>query len=278
MQTIQDQTQLHEILDVLRQKPAGPKNHKTSLSTLQRILFVITITSVVGSVTIAMLSKISWIPLTSAMIWSLGSLGIGELGCLLMSASIAWSLLREISQPLSTVRNPAIQVDYLRISQLRTFPVKELEYLSQRLQLEAEQLRSQFGLFVGAIDKVGIIPLVVGSAYTFWKWKHDAGLGSNFITVGLAGLISSYLFGMFLTVKSHRVDVCAQLLKLATSKDEPCVTSSDLSCQSNRFSARAVSPLAFDGLDSDRMLDGRLTDKTSRVPKDPTQTYPIASR
>lgn len=181
---------------MLRVLPAGPKNRKTYLATLDRIILALSVTSLVGSLIIAMLGKISWIPRATAVIWSFGLLGIGELGYLVMSALIAWSTLKEISKPLSTVRGSAIQLDYLRLSQLRTFPIKDLEYLGERLQLEAEQLRSRLGLMVGAIDKVGIIPLVVGSMYTAWKLVHEAGLQGSFITIGLALLTLFYLMGM----------------------------------------------------------------------------------
>jgi hypothetical protein len=220
MQTIQESRQIAEILDLLCTEPPRHRNSKAQLSTFFKICFAVLIVSAVGSVIVAALAKFGWMLRAEAIDWSYGLLGISELSALTMSVTIAWSFPKEMNQPLARARSSALQIDYLLISQLRSLPSQYLEYLSERLQLEVEQLRSRVGLAVGSLDKVGIVPLLVGTAYTLWKSRLEANLRPSYITIGFAFLTSLYGMGLWLFVKSYRADQHAQLLKLAVSEDD----------------------------------------------------------
>ena len=80
MPAIKDLTHLNEILAVLNRRPAGPKNRRSYFSTFEQILSGLSIASLVGSIIIVLLAKISWMPRASAMAWSFGLLGFGEIG------------------------------------------------------------------------------------------------------------------------------------------------------------------------------------------------------
>jgi hypothetical protein len=217
MQSTQESRQIAEILDLLCTEPARHRNSKSQLPRFFKIFLIVLIASAVGSVVVVAVAKFGWMPRAEAIGWSYGLLGFSELSALMMSLSIAWSFPREMNQSLARVRSSTLQIDHLLISRLRSFPSQDLEYLSERLQLEAEQLRSRVGLAVGALDKVGIIPLLAGSAYTLWKFHLEANFRHIYINIGLAFLTSFYGMGLWLFPKSYRADQHAQLLKSAAS-------------------------------------------------------------
>jgi hypothetical protein len=56
-----------------------------------------------------------------------------------------------------------------------------LEYAAERLVLEAEQLRSRLGMLIGVVDKVGIIPMTVGTVISSYKFVAEANVRPSYI-------------------------------------------------------------------------------------------------
>jgi hypothetical protein len=176
--------------------------------------------SVVLAVLVGLGNKFSLISRNAAILVSSLLLLLAQVVYLLRVVGMTWSALKEVTpnSGVPQVRVNVIQLDYQRLGQLRAFTNEELRYVAERLQLEAEHMRSRLGLLLGTIDKVGIIPLVVGSAYGVWKLVHEASLSLTGVMAVLAGLTFFYLIGMVVFIKGHRLDELAQLTNFASSE------------------------------------------------------------
>jgi hypothetical protein len=131
--------------------------------------------------------------------------------------------VRLFTQPVASflrMRIHPVKRDYELLSRLRDFPTTDLRFVRARLQNEAEQLRGRIGILVGAIDKIGIVPLVAGGIVSGWKFAHDANPKPGYLEICVAGLGLFYLLGVNLTLASHRIDQFAQLLELAIPDQE----------------------------------------------------------
>ena len=125
---------------------------------------------------------------------------------------------KDLSQPVSSLlkhRSAVILHDRKLLQQLRQMPRSELSFLSDRLQLEADHLRSRVGLLVGGIDKVGTVPLVIGAIVSGWKFLHEKQLAPGLLEIAVAGVAFLYLVGVIFTLTSHRLDELAHLIRAA---------------------------------------------------------------
>ena len=121
---------------------------------------------------------------------------------------------REISNPLVEVFNDDID----RITELaRDYRMHHLKYAQESYSLMGEQLRSRISLLVGAIDKVGIIPLGI-TAYISWtKALKDGLIVFGGIEWVLAGLVLLYLLALRMNATAQWMDRMSLLYKQALS-------------------------------------------------------------
>jgi hypothetical protein len=119
-----------------------------------------------------------------------------------------------------------------------TYERHDLEYAHERVALEAAQGRSWNALFVGALDKIGIIPLLVAAYISWQKLRAEqplvlsdlAGLEwSVMVTLGFVFLLSMSQYGTYL-----QLDRFCLVLKHAVEKKklEPPARNADTSIQS----------------------------------------------
>jgi len=62
--------------------------------------------------------------------------------------------------------------DYEFSNSLMHFSKEELLYVSKRLSLEIEQMKKRIKMFIGPIEKIGMIPGVVSGALLFFKYSE----------------------------------------------------------------------------------------------------------
>lgn len=91
---------------------------------------------------------------------------------------------------------------------------KHLRYAAQYFALSAEQLRTRIGLLVGAIEKVGLIPLGVTTYLSITKLAKEGAVfgGAEWF---LLGLILFYLFSVRMGLVAQWLDRTALLFRAA---------------------------------------------------------------
>ncbi|MBB6144306.1 hypothetical protein HNQ77_002258 [Silvibacterium bohemicum] len=149
---------------------------------------------------------------------SIVSLAIAEVGFWIMAARNAWSGFREADQNVTRRNSSAILADVRLISVCRTLSTDELSFLSKRIQLNADQLRSRIGFLIGPVDKVGTVPLAIGTIWALLKAPEVTQAKTPVTIIVLFGLVLFYLTALLFTMRSHRIDECAQVLELAESQ------------------------------------------------------------
>lgn len=215
-------TLLEELIEVLSQ-PISFKFYETKF---QKVLLGATILFLITGIIIGIL--INWIRLPA---W------VGQVGLLMLLGAIIGSVLFQISvigpelvklrHTEKTLLDPVIrnfdnEVD--RIAQLsKNFQQHHLEYAQARVSLATSHLRSRIALTVGALEKVGVVPLVVVAYFSLRKivmpGEYKSLSDSMVIFSGLEWilvvLISLYLLSVHMIIVCQRLDQMSLALKHA---------------------------------------------------------------
>jgi hypothetical protein len=134
-------------------------------------------------------------------------------------------LLRPVRTFFSAA-NPNIVHDYGTLTELRQYDPVTLEFLAERLKLEVSQFRKRIGYIAPGIEKVGFLPSAVAGILSFLKliqnkdfpsWLH---LPPGFVVGIVAAIGVTYLSGSILTIASQRIEQLAQLISLASGKED----------------------------------------------------------
>lgn len=153
---------------------------------------------------------------------SLISLVIAMAGSAIYQLAVVFpmlKMLRHSEQSLSTPATERFNNDIDRISSLaRDFEKHHLEYARDRLSLIADQLRNRISFLVGAIEKVGILPLAVTGYLSAEKVLADPKLASSGIEWAFGALIALYLMAIHLLVVSQQLDRLVLIVRHAANK------------------------------------------------------------
>jgi hypothetical protein len=170
----------------------------------------------------AFLSRFSGNMRSKVVLLSYIFLAASELGFVVQALRSSFSAIKLVGRPVHSVLKtlgPPLNHDYELLLRLRSYDKPSLEFMSRRLTMEADQFRSRIGIFVGAIEKVGIVPLAVGAFITGWKFKEDTHPPLSYIVVGVAGMLLLYLLGVILTMSSSKLEKLADLVTMAAEKE-----------------------------------------------------------
>lgn len=125
---------------------------------------------------------------------------------------------REVSNPLVSDFNKDIDL----ISELaRDYQNHHLAYARDGFSLMATQLRSRISLLVGAIDKVGVIPLGVTAYFSVMKALKDGQVEFSGLEWGLVAIIFLYLFALRMNAAAQWMDRVSILYKEAFDSKQP---------------------------------------------------------
>ena len=120
------------------------------------LLFVLAITVAIST---KFIGPYAWQKLTALVL-----VALSQISALLYQLSFVFGAFKILKEPTRHFLEPVTRSsakDYdLALSLLR-FDKAQLEYAKNRLLLECEQIKSRVNLLVGAIDKVGILPVAV---------------------------------------------------------------------------------------------------------------------
>jgi hypothetical protein len=104
---------------------------------------------------------------------------------------------------------------------VRTYESRDLEYAHDSVVLALEQLRLRIGLLVGALDKVGVIPLGIGLYFSVHKWLAEPSLNPSeqwYAEVIGVGLVFAYWLGFYSLRRSQNLETLCLVLKHAVQE------------------------------------------------------------
>ena len=192
-------------------------------TTVQKVLFwlaggSLTLGGVLGTVVYVWRSP--WVALAALVLLLLAPLlaAAYQISMMLPEFMKLKNFEREISKPFVEEFNDDIDL----ISELaRDYRMHHLMYAQESYSLMAAQLRSRISLLVGAIDKVGVIPLGI-TAYISVAKAHKEGLiVFGIIEWVLAGLVLLYLLALMMNGTAQWMDRMSLLYKQALSIKQP---------------------------------------------------------
>ena len=115
---------------------------------------------------------------------------------------------KEVSDPLLIEFNDNMDL----INELsQTCEAHHLSYARASFLLMAKQLRERIALLVGAIEKVGVIPLAITSYLAVTKAQKEGFVVFGGIEWALAGLILLYLLALRLSTTAQWMELAAEL-------------------------------------------------------------------
>lgn len=119
---------------------------------------------------------------------------------------------REISNPLLTEFNNDMDL----INELaQTCEPHHLSYARARYVLMAKQLRERIAILVGAIEKVGIIPLAIAGYLSFIKAQKEGLVPFGGIEWVLVSFLFLYLFALRMTATAQWMEKVSEIYEQA---------------------------------------------------------------
>jgi hypothetical protein len=200
---------------------------KFFMSRPQKWFFWSAMAAIGGTCLFALLfSKASW-PQTQWPWW--GKLGLLSLLIVYVSftlyifAGAVWSL-RLALHPERAWLGPAVESFDEELGLMahfaQTYERRDLAYALDLVTLTVTHLRSRIALLIGALDKVGVIPLAVGAYFPIRELLKNLPptISELYWMLGVASFLgSSYVVGLGLLTWANRLDNVCLLLKHAVS-------------------------------------------------------------
>lgn len=211
-----------DILDSILDGETKPLSLKPWENKAQLALFVVSAGTLFGG----------FLCFLATQIWPKDWLGYIALILLIIAAASSvlyelavaypiFKMLRHSEKSLSTPATQRFNHDIDRISSLaREFDKHHLEYARDRLGLISDQLRHRISFLVGALDKVGIIPLAFTGYVSAKKILADPRITSPGIEWAFGVLIALYLIAVHLLLVSQQLDRLVLIVKHAANKKE----------------------------------------------------------
>jgi hypothetical protein len=127
------------------------------------------------------------------------------------------------------------QRDFDFARQLSAVPTDSLEFAITRLRSEAEHIRARVGLLVGALDKIGMVPLGASTILTLWTIQRESSqhglplLIPSYVLYSIAGgLFFLCVAGVGMFRASHRIEEITQIVQLALDQKNRSVVRSEI--------------------------------------------------
>ncbi len=114
--------------------------------------------------------------------------------------------------------------DFALSRKISHIPPTALRFAAMQLRSQSEHLRIRIALITGALDKIGIVPLIASTGLTVWKLNaelHAAKSLPTFLLYLVVAVIAVvYLSGMTDIIVSHRLEELADLMNFAAENRE----------------------------------------------------------
>jgi hypothetical protein len=147
----------------------------------------------------------------------IGAFYAGAAAVLLYQGALIWTEVRTLKNPEKAVALP-LTTSFTRhmelIHNLASFQTEHLGYARDIFRRDARHLRERIGVMVGALDKVGAIPLAVTSYLSYAKIAQDSGSFGAIEVIGLA-FVAFYMFAIRMVMTAQWMEAVESLFEHA---------------------------------------------------------------
>ena len=140
---------------------------------------------------------------------AIGLVALSQLSALLFQLSFVFSGFRILKEPIRLILKPLTKLavrDYELALSMSRFDISQLNYAKSRLALESKHMKSRVNILVGAIDKVGILPVVVTWVFSAYKYFHDNKLQFSEVDWLVYGLMGIYIVAILAFFFTHKIE------------------------------------------------------------------------
>ncbi|WP_316364675.1 hypothetical protein [Candidatus Thiodiazotropha sp. CDECU1] len=134
---------------------------------------------------------------------------ISQIGAILYLLAIPIEAIKIARKPSKHFLEPvgtSTNKDFKLAQSLSRYEESLLVNVLKRLQLETAQMRGRVALLVGAIEKVGIIPVSVATLVALYKYFDGSKTNFEWIDHVAFGLMFLYLVMFFIVLFVHRLE------------------------------------------------------------------------
>ena len=161
------------------------------------------ICAIIVAISTKFIGPYSWQKLTTLVL-----VALSQISALIYQLSFIFEAFKVLKEPTRHYLEPVTKSsakDYdLALSLLR-FDKAQLEYAKNRLLLECAQMKSRVNLLVGAIDKVGILPVAVTWFLAAYKYFDKGALDFGEVDWLVYGLMGIYILAVPILFFIHKL-------------------------------------------------------------------------
>ncbi len=184
----------------------------------QKVTFWIMVLCFVAALIVAASTKIQlfyWqkpIALILVILCQLSALAY-EASFILLGAKVLKEPTKHFLEPITKTS----AIDYSLATSFCRFDISHLEYANRRINLEIDQMKKRIALLVGAIEKVGIVPVTITWAFAVYKYVSKDELKFSQIDFMVYGLLKLYILAISMIFFVHKLERYSLLIETAAS-------------------------------------------------------------
>lgn len=218
---------VHSLLEALSKYTSIDYRHIIALSKLHRWLFGTTAGFFVLALLLALGARM-FEPIRRPLVpVALLLLLLSQVSAGLYSAVVTvYPSIREMLQPTASFLHTEAryaQKDYNFACGISEFSENVLEFSAKRLRSQADHMKTRIAMLVGALDKVGIIPLFASGILTYWKLRPEmnsvaAAISLPMLYIIVGGILVLYVLSVIMLIVCHRIEELAQIAEVAVEQ------------------------------------------------------------
>lgn len=134
---------------------------------------------------------------------------LAQISGLLYQASFIFEVFKVFKAPARHFLEPITESsvrDFELADSFSRFTESQLYYVKERLSLESKHMRSRVSLLVGALNKVGIIPVLITWILASYKYMADGSISFEQIDWLAYGLLGLYLATLLILFFVHKLE------------------------------------------------------------------------
>ena len=122
--------------------------------------------------------------------------------------------LRPVPNSLDIRRKRAVR-DFELVRRLQSASLAQLQFLSSRLREDGGHARTQLGVLIGAIEKVGVIPFSAGCVASALQLLRQDMLNKPLFYMSILGISALSVVSIMFVHDNNRMDDLAQVVECA---------------------------------------------------------------
>lgn len=207
------------VLEIVLKGKTNPLSLCPWKNTTQKKLFILSVGSLIIGLILGALIQV-WHEVVIGY-FAISFLLLSIPASILYQLAILWPSLTSLHHSEKSLVDPVIaqfndDIDTISLL-VQDFKKHHLEYARDSLALVAQQTRARISLLVGALDKVGIIPLAITGYLSAKKLITDPTIQFSGIELVLAAFVALYLIAIHMLSVAQQIDRMVLVLKQASN-------------------------------------------------------------